>query len=103
MLEIDLDISSNGTQRVFDVWRAGQALQYVISVCPEAERTRENARLFRRPLFAWNGRFADPTGFRASDAARLEQMRLVRDAIKAKIEEWCNEVCLQRPTRMALV
>jgi arsenate reductase len=37
--------------------------------------------------------FPDPSGFEGSEAARLEQTRQVRDAIKAKIESWCAEVC----------
>jgi arsenate reductase (thioredoxin) len=37
--------------------------------------------------------FPDPSSFQGSEAARLEQTRQVRDAIKEKIEEWCAEVC----------
>ena len=37
--------------------------------------------------------FDDPASFQGSHGAKLEQMRAVRDAIEAKIREWCESVC----------
>jgi hypothetical protein len=30
-----------------------------------------------------------------SETAKLEQVRIIRDEIRTKIERWCDEVCLQ--------
>src|SRR5947208_15428075 len=43
--EIDIDISQNKTQRVFDVWKSGKSFQFVITVCSEAEA--EGCPIFR--------------------------------------------------------
>src|ERR1700746_859640 len=37
LLELGIDISENTTQRVFDVWTSGQILQFVVTVCSDAE------------------------------------------------------------------
>jgi hypothetical protein len=39
--------------------------------------------------------FPDPSEVQGSEAAKLEQVRIIRDEIRAKIEQWCDEVCLQ--------
>jgi hypothetical protein len=39
--------------------------------------------------------FPDPSEVQGSEAAKLEQVRIIRDKIRAKIEHWCDEVCLQ--------
>jgi len=35
--ELEIDISKNTTQRVFDVWKSGQIFQFVVTVCSEDE------------------------------------------------------------------
>lgn len=50
------------------------------------------------PIFAANTQrlswpFEDPSMFRGSPGAKLEQTRLVRDAIMKKINDWCDSVC----------
>jgi arsenate reductase len=37
--------------------------------------------------------FPDPSSFQGTHAEKLAGTRTVRDAIKAKIEAWCAEVC----------
>jgi len=98
MQEIGINISSNPTHAVFDVWKSGRAFAYVITVCTEAET---NAR--KCPVFPGTGTrlrwpFSDPSDLHGTDDAKLEKMRYVRDAIKTKIEEWCQSTC---PSAMA--
>ena len=93
MREVGIDISHKRARRVFDIWKEGQAFGYVVTVCSEAERKARACPIFPGVTVKLSWPFSDPSRFEGSEAARLEQTRQVRDAIKAKIEAWCDEVC----------
>ena len=93
MREVGIDISKKRTRKVFDIWKSGVAFAYVITVCSEAERNARACPIFPGVTVKLSWPFPDPLGFQGSEAARLEQARQVRDAIKARIEKWCAEVC----------
>ena len=95
MRELGIDISRNTTQTVFDVWKSGKVFRHVIKVCSETEAKDRACPIFpaTTELLSWP--FPDPLNFRGKDVAKLEQTRFVRDAIKKKIEQWCEEVCPQ--------
>ena len=93
MREVGIDISRKRTRKVFDVWKAGHAFAYVVTVCSEAEKNARACPIFPGVTTGLSWPFPDPSSFRGSEAARLEQTRQVRDAIKARIEKWCDEVC----------
>src|SRR6185295_7561226 len=91
MQEIGIDISRNQTKAVFDYVKSGESFAYVITVCDEASAER-------CPIFPWvttrlHWSFPDPSSFKGTPEERLAGTRQVRDTIKAKIEEWCAEVC----------
>jgi arsenate reductase len=93
MKEIDIDISRNVTKSAFDLFKKGELFSYVITVCDAANA--EQCPIFPGLLTAqihWS--FADPSSFNGTYEEKLEQTRLVRDAIKAKIEEWLKEVAI---------
>jgi arsenate reductase len=93
MKEIDIDISRNVTKSVFDLFKKGELFSYVITVCDAANA--EQCPLFPGLLTAqihWS--FEDPSSFKGTYEEKLEQTRLVRDTIKAKIEEWLKEVAI---------
>jgi arsenate reductase len=96
MREVGIDISGNKTKGVFDYIKAGTMFAYVITVCDEtsAERCPVFAGVTKR--LHWG--FPDPSGFQGTPEEKLAGTRTVRDAIKAKIESWCAEVC---PTAVA--
>ena len=91
--EIGIDISHKRTRRVFDIWKSGHAFAYVVTVCREAERKARACPIFPGVTVKLSWPFPDPSVFQGSEEARLEQIRQVRDAIKARIEKWCAEVC----------
>ena len=93
MQEIGIDIFSNPTRGVFDVWKSGRAFAYVITVCTVAETEARKCPVFPGAGIRFRWPFDDPSDFAGTDAAKLEKMRCVRDAIKVKIEEWCEETC----------
>jgi arsenate reductase len=90
MREAGIDISKNATKSVFELYTAGALFSYVIAVC-DAEAAQ------RCPIFPgitktldWS--FPDPSTFEGTWEERLARTRLVRDAIKAKIEEFIEDV-----------
>jgi arsenate reductase len=105
MCEVGIDISRKRTRNVFDIWRSGVVFAYVITVCSEAERKSRVCPIFPGYTIMLSWPFPDPSTFQGSQAARLEQARLLRDAIKARVEDWCAEVCrppLNSPRDFAL-
>jgi arsenate reductase len=90
MSEAGLDISHNAAKSVFDIYKGGALFAFVIAVC-DAEAAQ------RCPTFPgitrtleWS--FPDPASFTGSWEERLSKTREVRDAVKAKVEEFIREV-----------
>jgi len=93
MAEEGIDISEKETQAVFDVCRSGQLFAYVVTVCDET--SAEKCPIFPGPATRLHWTFPDPSQLRGSDVEKLEQARGIRDQIRSKIEEWCEEACSQ--------
>jgi len=91
MREVGLDISRSKTKSVSDILRTGQLFSCVITVCDQAGAQR-------CPVFPGAGQrlhwsFPDPAACVGTREERLEQIRKIRDAIQARVEEWCQAVC----------
>ena len=93
MREVGLDISGKKTQGVFDVFKAGQLFAYVITVCDAA--SAERCPIFAGVTKRLHWSFPDPSTLSGTDQEKLRGVRLIRDEIRQKIEEWCEEVCPQ--------
>jgi arsenate reductase len=91
MAEGGIDISKKKTRAVFDVFKSGQLFAYVITVCDET--SAEKCPIFPGPATRFHWTFPDPSQVQGTDDAKLEQVRAIRDQIRARIEEWCEEVC----------
>ena len=92
MKEIGIDISSNKTKSVFDFYKEGRMFNYAITVCDES-----NAE--RCPIFPgvterlhWN--FKDPSALTGSYEDKLAGVRIIRDQIKDRIQEWLKEFAI---------
>jgi len=97
MGEIGMDISGNRTKAVFDMFKSGKLFSYVITVCDVT--SAERCPIFPGVTKRLHWSFSDPSGFRGTPEETLARTREVRDAIKARIESWCAEVC---PTETCL-
>ena len=91
MREVGIDIFANGTKSAFDLFKAGRLYSYVITVCDETSAER-------CPIFPGSARrlhwsFADPASFQGPWEERLARTREIRDAIRAQILVWCEEMC----------
>jgi len=89
MREDGIDISRNGTQSVFDLFKNGRRFEYVISVCDAA--SAERCPVFPGVATRMNWSFADPSAFKGTDAERLQKTIGVRDEIKARVRQWVDE------------
>lgn len=92
MKEIGIDISGNQTKAVFDVFKSGKVFKHVITVCDEA--SAERCPIFPGITNRLHWSFPDPSAIQGTHEQKLERTREIRDMIKARIEAWCEEVCL---------
>jgi arsenate reductase (thioredoxin) len=90
--ELEINISNNTTQRVFDVWKSGQIFHFVITVCSESEA--EGCPIFAGVATQLHWPFDDPSKFTGTHEERLEETRRIRDRIRAKIDSFCEEHCV---------
>jgi arsenate reductase len=89
MKEAGLDISQNAAKSVFNIYKNGALFAYVIAVCDaEAAQRCPTFPGITRTL-VWG--FPDPASFAGSWEERLSKTRDVRDAIRAKIEEFVRD------------
>jgi arsenate reductase (thioredoxin) len=91
MQEIGIDISGNQAKAVSDVVKSGTRFQNVITVCDETSAERCPILPGFTTRLHWS--FPDPSRFQGTHEEKLAKTREVRDTIKAKIENWCAEVC----------
>lgn len=90
MAEIGYDISNNQTDTVFSFFRENRDYDYVIKVCDQSSAAR--CPIFPSAKVSWNWDFRDPATFTGTPEEQLEQTRVVRDAIRKRIEEFLNVV-----------
>jgi arsenate reductase (thioredoxin) len=90
MKEVGLDISGKKTQAVFDLFKRGRLFTYVITVCDEANA--ERCPIFPGVTTRLHWSFPDPSVLAGSHSEKLAQVRRIRDEIRSKVEEWCEEM-----------
>ena len=91
MREEGIDLAGKQTQAVFDVWKSGRIFKYVITVCSETEG--EGCPIFPGITTRLHWPFPDPSKLTGTEAEKRAGARKIRDAIRQKIEEWCETVC----------
>lgn len=97
MERIGIDISQKKTKRVMDYIKEGTPFSHVITVCDETSAERCPIFPFGVKRLHWS--FEDPSSFQGFWEERLERTIEVRDAIKAKIAEWCETACTPTAAR----
>ena len=95
MQEIGIDISKNQTKGAFDFLKQGRWFNYVITVCDETNG--ERCPIFPGVVKRLHWTFDDPSAFAGSDEEKLNQTRLVREAVKSKIFDFIKEESEAKP------
>jgi arsenate reductase len=93
MMEVGIDISTVTTKSAFDLFKTGKRYSYVITVCDES--SAEQCPVFPGGARRVHWSFPDPAGVAGSDEEKAEQVRSIRDSIRAQIATWCAEVCAE--------
>jgi arsenate reductase len=91
MAEAGIDISKKKTQSTFELFKSGQLFTYVITVCDETNA--ERCPIFPGVTQRLHWSFPDPSAVTGTKEERLREVRAIRDEIRCKIEEWCEQVC----------
>jgi arsenate reductase len=91
MKEIGIDISHNLTKSVSAMVDSGKTFDYVVTVCDET--SAERCPIFPGVTRRLHWSFPDPSALQDGHDEMIARTRDIRDMIKAKIEEWCAEVC----------
>jgi len=87
--EMDIDISKNKTQAVFDVFKSGELFAYVITVCDESEA--KGCPIFPGVTTRLNWSFPDPSKLSGTLEQKMNETRRVRDKIDNQIRQFCSE------------
>jgi arsenate reductase len=90
MAEAGIDISHKKTKSVFDVLQTDQKFTYVVTVCDETAAERCPVFPGKTQRLHWG--FPDPSQVQGSQDEKLVQVRLIRDAIRQRIEEWAPTI-----------
>jgi arsenate reductase len=91
--EIGIDISGKQTQSVFDLFKSGRMFSYVITVCDEA--SAERCPIFPGVAKRLHWSIPDPAALTGTWERRLETTRAIREMIRARVDELCDEICPQ--------
>jgi arsenate reductase (thioredoxin) len=88
--EDGIDMAGKGTQAVMDLWKAGRRFDYVVSVC--SREAAERCPIFPGSSGKLHWPFEDPSTFTGSDDQIMKRVRGLRDAIKARVKQFVDEV-----------
>lgn len=88
--EEGIDITGKKTKSVFELLNMGRRYNYVISVCDES--SAEACPLFPSCEGRFHWSFPDPSKFIGTHDEKIEQLRKIKNEIRAKIEAWINYV-----------
>jgi arsenate reductase len=95
MAEIGIDIPRNKTKSVFDVWKSGEAFQYVVAVC-DAE-SAEKCPIFPGITKRLHWPFHDPSKITGTREQKLQKVRDIRDQIAARVQDWLASLPVEQP------
>ncbi len=90
MKEWGIDISQNETKSAFQMYKAGSLFDFVITVCDES--SAEQCPIFPGIVKRLHWSFEDPSKFEGSHEEQIARTRRLRDAIRARLEEWMEAV-----------
>ena len=89
MKEIGIDISHHRSKSLNEF--IDTPFDYVITVCDHAS---QHCPIFPGPAKPLHWSFPDPSQVSGTHEEKLMRVREIRDAIRAKIDSWCAEVCV---------
>jgi arsenate reductase (thioredoxin) len=86
MKEEGIDISGNQAKSIDGFIQRGERFDYVVTVCDEASAAQCPSFPGKTKRLHWS--FEDPSSLQLSGEEKLDRIRMIRDAIKAKVIAW---------------
>lgn len=87
---IGIDISSKQTKNVFDLFKAGQRFNYVITVCDET--SGERCPIFPGALKTLHWSFPDPSSFQGTYDEKFAMTCTILAMIEKQIDEFIKTI-----------
>lgn len=94
MREVGVDIAHKKTRAVSEVLKSGKLFSHVVTVCDET--SAERCPIFPGVTQRLHWSFPDPSRLTGTKEEKLAKVREIRDMIKARVENWCDEVCAKQ-------
>jgi len=88
MQEIGIDISGKKTKSAFEFLKEGRRYTYLITVCDET--SAERCPIFPGVKERLHWSFPDPSKLEGSKEEKLEKLRIIRDSIHEKVNEFID-------------
>jgi len=89
MMETGIDISMHQTKEAATLIEHGKTYDAVVTVCDEASAEKCPVFPGKSKRIAWY--FNDPSQFTGTEEEKLQQIRPIRDEIKASVERFIKE------------
>lgn len=96
MQEAGIDISGRKPRSVFDVYKSGEVISYIITVCDQA--SAEQCPVFLGLIRQLHWSFPDPSSLSGTDEEKLHAIRAIRDSLRDRITSWCREMSAAEET-----
>ena len=90
MKEVGIDLSQKKTQSAFEIVKKGILFGHVITVCDES--SAERCPIFPGVTKRLHWSLPDPAAATGTKEEQLTTFRAVRDAIKIKVQDFCQPV-----------
>ena len=86
MAEVGVDLSAKQSDSVFDFFKRGLRFNYIITVCDEGNA--QKCPIFPGVSHRIHWSFKDPSEVEGTDEEKMAQVRQIRDAIRAHVEDF---------------
>ena len=87
--EEGIDITGKKTQSAFDLYKAGNTYDYVITVC--SKEAQERCPIYPGTKKRLHWPFSDPSSLEGSREEQLERTREIREEIKAAVIQFIKD------------
>lgn len=90
MAEIDIDISNNEVNSVFEFFTQHKLYSYVVTVCDDSSGQKCPIFPGVRDMIHWS--LQDPSSFEGTETEKLDKIRVVRDDIKKRVLDFIADM-----------
>jgi len=90
MKKLGYDLSGRKGSSIFEFFKEGRLYDYVIYVC--SKETEDRCPVFPGVRKTINWPFPDPAKLEGTQEEKVAGTRKIRDAIRARIEEWIESI-----------